>query len=287
MVLRIICLYCCLALAGCAAGLEHARTLAKQHGWRTETLQIEQWKLLAFLGPGQSTDLTVYIAGDGRAWPAPHTPPKDPTPDNPIALRMALQDPGQAVACLARPCQYVTSPLCAPRYWTDGRYSAEVLHILDTALDQLKNLYAAQRLRLVGYSGGGALAVLLGSQRTDVQGVVTAAAPLDTDAWTRLQGISPLLTSLNPAQHADPCLPQVHFFSVDDAVVPTPTGNAYMATLPAWSRAKRIVVHGVRHGEDWAERWETLLPTASAKLQELLNPHSHDRSHGQFAPKKK
>ena len=51
--------------------------------------------------------LTVYIEGDGYAWKTRRSLSNDPTPTDPIALRLALQDPAANLVYLARPCQYV------------------------------------------------------------------------------------------------------------------------------------------------------------------------------------
>ncbi len=50
--------------------------------------------------------MVVYIEGDGRAYVNRRTPSNDPTPGNPMALRLALADPSLRVLYLGRPCQY-------------------------------------------------------------------------------------------------------------------------------------------------------------------------------------
>jgi esterase/lipase len=49
---------------------------------------------------------------------------------------------------------------------------------MDAAVTALKRASGASRLRLVGYSGGGVMAMLLAARRDDVAQVVTIAAPL-------------------------------------------------------------------------------------------------------------
>jgi hypothetical protein len=45
--------------------------------------------------------LHVYIEGDGAAWPSPLHPPRDPTPDRPVALALAAQSEGSRLRTLA------------------------------------------------------------------------------------------------------------------------------------------------------------------------------------------
>ena len=97
--------------------------------------------------------------------------PRDPTPVNPLALQLALRDPSGAAVYLARPCQFVAAPdkrECARAYWTEQRFSPAVIAASLEAISQLKQRYGAQRLVLVGYSGGGAVASLVAAQRGDV-----------------------------------------------------------------------------------------------------------------------
>jgi len=146
--------------------------LSQDAGWTWETLGGGQFRLAAAVAPVKSSSgLVVYLEGDGFAYVRPARPSRDPTPADPVALRLALAHPRTVapvnVAWLGRPCQYVTSPRCTSAYWTDRLYSPEILDGIDAAIDQLKNHAHAGELVLVGYSGGGAIAVLLAARRHD------------------------------------------------------------------------------------------------------------------------
>ena len=88
--------------------------------------------------PGTGDVLRVYIEGDGHAWQSRTRPSADPTPHNPVGLRLALADPSPApLLYLARPCQYARGEVlrhCATRYWTSARLSEEVISSLDAAV---------------------------------------------------------------------------------------------------------------------------------------------------------
>ena len=53
--------------------------------------------------------LFVYVEGDGLACLDARTPSSDPTPADPVALRLAAADPGAAVLYIGRPCQFLAS----------------------------------------------------------------------------------------------------------------------------------------------------------------------------------
>ena len=114
------------------------------------------------------TTITIYIEGDGAEWRGKYEPPRDPTPDNPLTLRLALRDPGASVAYLGRPCQYLDDAAlaqCPSLLWMQGRYGEPAVTMMSAAVDLLLLAASAQRVRLVGYSGGGVMAALIAAQR--------------------------------------------------------------------------------------------------------------------------
>ena len=209
--------------------------------------------------------LTVYIEGDGYAWATPDRPSSDPTPAAPVALELAARDPSANVVYLARPCQYqgLTAPACNVRYWTDARFAPEVIHAYDDALAQLKTQTGTSGFHLVGFSGGGAIALLLASQRHDILSVRTVAGNIDHQAWTNLHQISPLTASLNPADQSEALtpIPQLHFVGVDDTVMPIAVANAYQHHFRDAHCMHTMSVPGAAHTTGWASQWPELLHT--------------------------
>lgn len=59
----------------------------------------DDFTLLTYLPPisGAVNTLTIHIEGDGLAWINSSTPSSDPTPTNPLALRLALLDTAPSV----------------------------------------------------------------------------------------------------------------------------------------------------------------------------------------------
>lgn len=205
--------------------------------------------------------LTIYIESDGAAWPAPDRPPSDPTPLKPLVMQMAAADPSAAVAYLGRPCQYLSAAAlyeCDPALWTRGRFSEPAVAAVNRAVDSAKTASGAREIALVGYSGGGVMAALIAARRRDAVCLVSVAAALDTAAWTRSIGVSPLRTSLNPLDHAAALVEvrQTHFTGMRDDVVPPATIAAFVARM---NQAQVISRADFDHECCWARDWRMLL----------------------------
>ena len=210
--------------------------------------------------PVENATLTVYIEGDGAEWRGKFQPPADPTPDNPLTLRLALRDPDARVAYLGRPCQYLEHDAlaqCPPHLWIRARFGAQAVDMMNAAIDVLARTASARRVRLVGYSGGGAMAALLAARRTDVACLVTVASPLDTDAWTAAIDVSPLAESLNPLELVPQLasIAQTHFSGAEDHVVPVRTLRRFTEAQPA---ARVEVIDAFDHDCCWVLAWEKL-----------------------------
>lgn len=123
-------------------------------------------------------------------------------------------------------------PACHPSLWTSERYSAAVVSSMTAAVERYSAEHRFERMLLVGYSGGGALAALV-APRIHAVGLVTIAGNLDTEAWTKLHGYLPLTGSLNPAREPnDAGIPQWHFAGALDTNVPPRLAQRYLSALP-------------------------------------------------------
>jgi len=240
-----------------------AEQLTSDHSWHKHIIETSSFNLMSFVpnNPSKDSTLTIYIEGDGLAWLTSRKPSADPTPINPVGLKLALNHPSNNTAYLARPCQYVYDARCETRYWTSYRFSPEVVAASNQAIDKLKQQFFATQLTLVGYSGGGAVATILAAQRDDVIKLITVAGNLDHKAWTDFHHISPLIGSINPADLRDQLakIEQVHFVGEDDTVIPPFLVYDFVAGLPISSPAKVIVVPGQAHGCCWESTWASLL----------------------------
>lgn len=254
----------CTTLASPAERRGVADTLARQHGWAAVTLPAGPFDLVAYLpdSPGPGSRLTVYIEGDGLAWITGTQVSSDPTPRDPLALRLALAQPDGAAAYLARPCQFVDAEArqCASRYWTEERFAPQVVDATNRAIDRLKQRFAARQLTLVGYSGGGAIAALVAARRHDVERLVTVAGNLDHRTWTTYQRIRPLNGSLNAADQVEALsqIPQWHFVGEKDGNITPALVQGFAERFPPSQRPVVRIEPGFDHRCCWVERWPSL-----------------------------
>lgn len=264
-----------LGLAACATPLApedrqaQADAIASNSGFSDIAIHTPRFDLLARLrGSAPDGLLTVYIEGDGFAWERRDKRSTDPTPINPVVMKMASADPAPAIAYLARPCQFtggVNARNCTSALWTTARYSEEVVSAMSEALDTLKRTAGVQKLALVGYSGGGTIAALLAQRRTDIVWIKTVSAPLDTEAFTSIHKVTPLRESLNPADDARTLatLPQIHYVGDEDEIVPAAVNRRFLARMGETKCAELIVVPDMDHAR-WADIWASLAPETPA-----------------------
>lgn len=241
-----------------------ADTLAQENEWEVLRVETQRLPLIAYVPTHFQRDetLALYIEGDGFAWITSSLPSSDPTPVEPIGLKLALAHPYGNAAYLARPCQYIdTGALpCSSSLWLDARFSETAVAASNQAIDVLKTRFGAKKLVLVGYSGGGAIATLVAARRNDVIQLVTVAGNLDHRRWTLHHRISPLSGSLNPIDHGAQLigLRQVHLVGNDDQnILPAfVSGFAARNSVPGLFRV--INVPGFDHQCCWARDWKMI-----------------------------
>nr|WP_240655548.1 alpha/beta hydrolase [Paraburkholderia phosphatilytica] len=259
------------ALSGCAT-LDrdaHADALAEPAQLHRQLVDTGGFVLTAFARISQpGKPLRVYIEGDGVAWLSRTEPSLDPTPREAEGLALAAQDPSPNVVYLARPCQFTPmamNPRCGIPYWTGKRFAADVIESMNDAVSRFAGQTPGQPVELVGYSGGGAVAVLIAARRTDVASIRTVAGNLDDEFVNRLHDVSPMPESENPIDFARrvATIPQVHFSGADDDVVPPSVAQRFV-NATGTRCAQAMTIPDLSHDSDWSSRWPALLEIAPA-----------------------
>lgn len=246
------------ALSGCQSPQQALQELASGKDRQLEILSGQPFPL-ALVTPvtnPASTRIRVYLEGDGHAWATSSQPSLDPSPRQLLMARLAFDDPTPSLY-LARPCQFVSAPACRAEVWTSRRFSEEVLASLDQALSQIKARYGNQDFELVGYSGGGALALLLAVRRDDIAQIQTLAGNLSPRQWAELLKLSPLTGSLEPLDFRERLLqvPQRHLVGSEDRVVPARLLERYRQALGPASCVQPVTVPGASHADGWTQAW--------------------------------
>lgn len=254
-------------LSACAVDPRtHADALARPAGLTHEQVRTQGFTLTAYVRITRSDlPLNVYIEGDGMAWRNRHQPSDDPTPNRALGLTLAAADLGANVLYLARPCQFTpiaANPQCDVTYWTDKRFAPEVVAAVDESISHYATRTPGQRINIIGYSGGGAVAVLVAARRQDVASIRTVAGNLDIEAINRLHKVSAMPDSLNPIDVAARVanIAQIHLSGSRDEIVPAAIARSFATRVGPCARVQ--VVNGLSHEGGWAAAWPQLLAIA-------------------------
>jgi hypothetical protein len=162
------------------------------------------------------------------------------------------------IVILERPCYAVTSQrdsICSDLGWTlDRRMSPKVISAMILAIDQIKEMRGKSQVSLFGVSAGGAIAVLIAAQRTDVSALMTQNAPFDfalvdshqkkvMAAVRRAVGLKSIYQNDENNMCGKPCIdpisvsgkirdiPQIHFYGSVDEMVPPENASRFAAAL--------------------------------------------------------
>jgi len=257
------------ALGGCT-GLplgqserEAADRIAANGGLQPRMEVAGSFSLLSYRRGLESGDgpVHVYLEGDGRPWRG-RRPPRNPTPTDPMGLRLAARDPAPSVLWIGRPCMYLDNgphaQPCDMRWWTSHRYAREVVEALDAIITRAAG---GRPVALIGHSGGGALATLLAARREDVSSLLTVAAPLNLAWWVERGRMTPLYGSLDPVDvaHLLADVPQRHLCGEHDNVVPAEVVRSFVRAVPRPNHARIESFPENTHHCCWERDWPQLL----------------------------
>jgi pimeloyl-ACP methyl ester carboxylesterase len=129
---------------------------------------------------------------------------------------------------------------------------------MTAALRRILGPGSLHEVTLIGYSGGGVLAMLIAARVEQVRTVVTIAANLDIDAWADHHGYSRLIGSLNPASQPplQAKIRQIHLVGERDLRVPAHLSEQTIARQP---NARLIVMANFDHVCCWERAWPDIL----------------------------
>lgn len=250
--------------------------LASAHGFSKRYLDSGTFQLLSLqrvTALGQPVN--IYLEGDGAAWRTRSQLAVDPTPHQQLVMELAALDPAANVVYLARPCQYVIREGlgrgCEPTFWSSARFGETMVEAVNRSIDLIRDTTKTSHLNLIGYSGGGALAVLVAARRDDVVSLRTIAGNLDHQAFTNYHHVTSLTGSLDLSRVAGIVeqIPQIHFTGQEDEIIPTMIAENFLAQQDqATSCAELVQVERVGHHAGWTAAWPELLkrplPSCSA-----------------------
>lgn len=254
-------------LAACSSTLketpfQQAKQIAEQGALIslpvTTHLPIMAWGRLA---PSPVTH--VYIEGDGHAWRNSHLPSMDPTPHDPVGLKLAAADHHPSVLYLGRPCQYQvdTARSCHFSVWTKRRFTETA--DIKVALQQ--SVPSDHELILIGFSGGANIAIQLAAELPMVSGIITVAGNLDSASFNRFHRTAYEQYGDNGQRLQQLAhLPQLHYTGSKDPIIP-PTLTRLQLTDVELSHCVQVnVVPNATHHGPWSIDWQTFLALQKA-----------------------
>ena len=250
-----------ICLVGCMTPSQRFSQQVLRLGFKSQLLKSIHFQHRVYLAKEfmEGEVLHVYLDGDGTPWERNRWIADDPTARNPLILQLMNQDTAPAIL-LGRPCYYGLSQTdsCDNKYWTSHRYSKQVVDSMSQVLNTWLEKYQFKEIVLIGYSGGGTIAVLMADKIKNIVKVVTVAANLDVTKWSEFHGFSTLTQSLNPAERVklNPEIKQIHFAGKQDKVVPSFIIKAYVETQ---NNAKYYEFPDKNHSCCWNDGWGELL----------------------------
>jgi len=257
-------------------GMPTAEKLANTRQFNLQYYKTPHYDLFGAMKKGSPHEIHFYIEGDGLSWINGMHISMDPTPYPVTGFELATHDKSNAtIIYLARPGQFIQDQKTTWQEWTYQRYSSEVINTYAYIFKQLSSTFPNAAISIYGYSGGGAVALLMAAMIQGkkfkqferpfspytinffVEKVVTFSGMLDHKSWTNTLQIADLTHSFNPPDYADilSTIPQVHFAGEIDTIVPISVTESYLNALTTKVGINLIVVKGQDHWNKWGKFW--------------------------------
>lgn len=203
-----------------------------------------------------------YIEGDGAAFIGRYQISQNPTPIRPMLLGLAVMDDRPNVVYISRPCQYTDVHLnlkCQNNaYWTNLRMSDEVVGSINEVINTVNT--EKNKFHLIGYSGGGGIAVLIAARNNLVKNIITLSGNLDITRFCEYHHTRPMIGSLNPIEYVTQInkIPQIHISGGDDKIVPPFIADKFVEASNSKCVTREIFVKNA-HSSGWDKVWQYIL----------------------------
>lgn len=237
-------------LAACALRPEWQR-LAREGGLESQWMDAGQFRLRILKNGIPGEHLRIYIEGDGTPWIREDRVSVDPTPANPVLLRL-IHDADYPAVYLGRPCYFgtSTSQACNERWWTFERYNKAVVDGMCEAANEIAR--QAGSVELIGFSGGAAITIRMTGCTDKLTRLTTIAGNLDPAAWTTHHNYSALIDDMSIDGLPPSGVAEVHWQCRNDKNIPPGITDAYFEKRPT---AVRYIVENCTHAGGWEQFW--------------------------------
>jgi len=252
--------------------LQYADELAAKNSFKKEIIKTKNFYLQTYakISSPEREELDIYIEGDGFAWRNRYKASNNPTPKNPLALKMAIAGSSDNILYIARPCQYVDFKLdasCQEKFWTGSRFSQSVIDSTNEVVTEFVKKHKFKKVNLFGFSGAAAVAVLVASERKDVVSIKTVAGNLNHKELMKLHKVNALDDSLDAIDVVEKVkdIAQYHFIGGQDKIVPAEIIISFVKRVNlAGGNAKFKIIDEAGHNyEKWPEILSKVFPTSN------------------------
>ena len=246
---------CLLQISGCVLRPDW-QTLSIDGNLESRWLDTGRFRHLVLSNQEQGSHLRIYVEGDGGPWIRENRVSVDPTPTNPVMLRL-MHDATHPAVYLGRPCYFgtATNQECEQRWWTFDRYGQVVVDSMCLAANRISGQRGVQSVELIGYSGGGAIVAGMSACTDRLVSISTIAGNLDPKAWAEHHGYSPL-NDLSPLAIRPNEVKEIHWQCRDDLNIPPSITDDYFA---AREGTIRHIVDSCSHATGWQQYWSQII----------------------------
>lgn len=149
---------CLLVLFGCQPlstvslieRVESAQSIAKDASLEPLIIQTQPFQIQSYFRiKDRSKPLRVYIEGDWLAWVTRSRLSENPTPVQPVALKLAALDQSDNVLYLAHPCQFNVNSRCSTSSSSDRQFTEDVINSTNQAISIVKRHFQLSSIEQV------------------------------------------------------------------------------------------------------------------------------------------
>jgi hypothetical protein len=293
LILKRAVVFTALFLFGCSSDqlrINKVFNLAQHANLTPSVINTSQFSIQIFTQNHNSKHAVIYLEGDGLVLNRYGEIALNPTPTDPMAVRLASVDRRPFTKIVVnRPfhygdrhaeCSLIRCPglkVSASRsrnkfgmtlshhdnvspYWTTARYAPEVIQSIYEAINQCQQQFRFETIELVAYSGGASVALLLTPYFKNITRIISFAGNLDHKNWTSYHGTQPLFESLDPMENKEFIrkIPQIHFVGASDDNTTPELAKAYKQKIDS-DKISIIVIDGFAHDGNWPSIWQEQL----------------------------
>lgn len=249
-----------LALQGCKTITygQNPATIGELYGFRKVLVKGGDFWITTYQKiTNKHKPYVFYIEGDGAAFNGKYVVSRNPTPRRQMLIKLAAMDDRPNVVYIGRPCQYTPmdlNPKCNMQYWTDKRLSDDSVQSMNDVINSINNNH---KFSLVGFSGGGGIAVLIAARNYMTKDIITISGNLDHVAFTTYHNVTPMIGSLNPIDYAKQVkhIPQLHISGGKDTIIPPFIADKFVQKASS-SCVKQQIFKDISHNHGWNKIWE-------------------------------